>query len=52
MFTKFISGVRANFLKGAIFLGYSHPGGDIPRNIASLLRGGRISWEGMGAKFL
>ncbi len=39
-------GVRIS-LRGAIFLGYSPPGGDNPRNIAPLLRGGgggRISW--------
>jgi hypothetical protein len=33
--------------------GYSPPGCDIPRNIAPLLRGGRISWGwGGGAKVL
>ena len=31
---------------GAIFLGYSPPRDDIPRNIAPLWGGGRISWGG------
>ena len=33
-------GGGAKMLKGAILLGYSPPGGDIPRKVAPLLRGG------------
>ena len=36
---------------GAIFLGYSPPGGDIPRNIAPFLRRGENPGGG-GAKVL
>jgi hypothetical protein len=32
--------------RGAIFLRDSPGGGEYPRNIAPLLRGGRISWGG------